>query len=277
MQSGYYNAVGGMVTQFNRLESISNNLANLNTNAFKRDDVIVGDYLRLHEAYQQELPLKNHTREAAKFVNRALDRVPIIVDSYSDRAMGAMMETQNPLDFALDRENVFFAVQTPDGVAYTRDGAFVVGDDGMLSTREGYKVLSRVGLENEGGITLPAGSQIEVDKNGNVYARNSDNEAVGASEAINAIAIVSFANPRYLKKDGRNLYSYPQEREGDRVNLPAPAALRQGFIEKSNVNAVVEMTNLIETNRLVDMYSKVLKTHADELNTDAINKLAVRA
>ena len=50
-----------------------------------------------------------------------------------------------------------------------------------------------------------------------------------------------------------------------------------GFLEKSNVNAVIEMTNLIETNRLVDMYSKVLKTHADDLNTDAITKLALRA
>ncbi|WP_104697266.1 MULTISPECIES: flagellar hook-basal body protein [unclassified Helicobacter] len=277
MQNGYYNAVGGMVTQFNRLDMISNNLANLNTNAFKRDDVIIGDYLRLYESYQHQLPLKNHTKESAKFVNRALDRVPIISQSYSDRSLGAMMETQNPLDFALNKENLFFAVKTPQGVFYTRDGSFVVGDDGFLSTKEGYRVLGRVGLDGEEGILLPADSQVEVDHNGNIYVRNLDNEAIGASEAINAIAIVGFVNPKYLKKEGKNLYSYPQEKIQERLNLPNTQAVKQSFLEKSNVNAVIEMTNLIETNRLVDMYSKVLKTHMDDLNTDAINKLATRA
>lgn len=277
MQSGYYNAVGGMVTQFNRLDMISNNLANLNTNAFKRDDVIIGDYLRLYESYQHQLPLKNHTKESAKFVNRSLDRVPIISQAYSDKSLGAMVETQNSLDFALNKENLFFAVKTPQGILYTRDGSFVVGDDGFLSTKEGYHVLGRAGLENEEGIALPVDSQIEVDYNGNIYVRNLDNEAVGNSEAINAIAVVGFINPKYLKKEGRNLYSYPQEKMQERLNLPNTQTLRQGFLEKSNVNAVIEMTNLIETNRLVDMYSKVLKTHMDDLNTDAINKLATKA
>ncbi|MCE3038526.1 flagellar hook-basal body protein [Helicobacter anatolicus] len=277
MQNGYYGAVGGIVTQFNRLDTISNNLANLNTNAFKRDDVIIGDYLRIYQAYQQELPLKNHTKEAAKFVNRALDRVPIISDSYSDQRLGVMMPTQNSLDFALSKENLFFAIQTPQGVRYTRDGAFVIGDDGMLSTKEGYHVLSRAGLETEEGILIDPQSQIEVDTNGNLYVRVADTENAGEATQNNAIAIVSFTNPRLLKKVGQNLYTYPEEKIDDRTNILTPSALRQGFLEKSNVNAVVEMTNLIETNRLVDMYSKVLKTHMDELNSEAINKLATRA
>ncbi|MCE3037555.1 flagellar hook-basal body protein [Helicobacter anatolicus] len=277
MQNGYYGAVGGIVTQFNRLDTISNNLANLNTNAFKRDDVIIGDYLRIYQAYQQELPLKNHTKEAAKFVNRALDRVPIISDSYSDQRLGVMMPTQNSLDFALSKENLFFAIQTPQGVRYTRDGAFVIGDDGMLSTKEGYHVLSRAGLETEEGILINPQSQIEVDTNGNLYVRVADTENAGEATQNNAIAIVSFTNPRLLKKVGQNLYTYPEEKIDDRTNILTPSALRQGFLEKSNVNAVVEMTNLIETNRLVDMYSKVLKTHMDELNSEAINKLATRA
>lgn len=277
MQSGYYNAVGGMVTQFNRLDSISNNLANLNTNAFKRDDVVIGDYLRLYESYQHQLPLENHTREAAKFVNRALDRVPIISDSYTDRSLGAMAQTENPLDFALNKENLYFAISTPDGIRYTRDGSFVVGDDGYLSTKDGYRVLSRTGLEGEEGIMIDAGSNIEVDKNGNVLFRGLDNDALNAPEVVNALAIVSFGNPKYLKKEGKNLFSLPKDRIEDRIEVPNSGALAQGFLEKSNVNAVIEMTNLIETNRLVDMYSKVLKTHADDLNTDAITKLAVRA
>ncbi|PAF49391.1 flagellar biosynthesis protein FlgG [Helicobacter sp. 12S02232-10] len=277
MQNGYYSATGGMVTQFNRLDLISNNLANLNTNSFKRDDVVIGDFLRLYQTHQETLPIKNQTRDAAKYINRNLDRVPIISEEYTDRAMGAMSRTENPLDFALQRENAYFAIQTPDGIRYTRDGSFTIGTDGMLSTKEGYHVLSRVGLDNQGGIMMAQGMEIEADKNGNLYFRDTANEAIGETLAAGAIAIVSFANPKYLKKVGKNLYEYPEDKINERENLIAPNSLVQYFVEKSNVNAVTEMTNLIETNRLVDMYSKVLKTHMDDLNTEAISKLAVRA
>ena len=277
MQNGYYDAVGGMVTQFNRLDMISNNLANLNTNAFKRDDVVIGDYLRLYESYQQQLPLKNQTKEAAKFVNRALDRVPIISDSYTDKSVGAMQNTENPFDFALSKENLYFAISTPDGIRYTRDGSFVIGSDGYLSTKDGYHVLSRAGLDGEEGIRIDVGSEVEVDKNGNISFRNLDNDAIAAPDVANALAVVSFANPKYLKKEGKNLFSLDSKRLQDRLEIANSEAVHQGFIEKSNVNAVIEMTNLIETNRLVDIYSKVLKTHMDDLNTDAISKLATRA
>ncbi|PAF42504.1 flagellar hook-basal body protein [Helicobacter sp. 11S02596-1] len=277
MQNGYYAATGGMVTQFNRLDIISNNLANLNTNSFKRDDVVIGDFLRLYQTHQETLPIRNHTRDAAKYINRNLDRVPIISEEYTDRSIGAMSQTENPLDFALQNPNAFFAIQTPDGVRYTRDGSFTIGSDGMLSTKEGYHVLSRVGLDNEGGIMLAQGMEIEADKNGNLYFRDTANEAIGQPLAGGAIAVVSFANPKYLKKVGKNLYEYPQDKIDQRENLITPNSLMQYFVEKSNVNAVTEMTQLIETNRLVDMYSKVLKTHMDELNNEAISKLAVRA
>ncbi|PAF43034.1 flagellar hook-basal body protein [Helicobacter sp. 11S03491-1] len=277
MQSGYYSATGGMVTQFNRLDIISNNLANLNTNSFKRDDVVIGDFLRLYQTHQETLPIKNHTRDAAKYINRNLDRVPIISEEYTDKTIGAMSRTDNPLDFALNKENAYFAIQTPAGIRYTRDGSFTIGTDGMLSTKEGYHVLSRVGLDNDGGIMLAQGMEVEADKNGNLYFRDTSNEAIGEPLAGGSIAVVSFANPKYLKKVGQNLYEYPQDKMSDRENLMTSHAIMQYFVERSNVNAVNEMTQLIETNRLVDMYSKVLKTHMDDLNTEAISKLAVRA
>ncbi|PAF51002.1 flagellar hook-basal body protein [Helicobacter sp. 13S00477-4] len=277
MQSGYYSATGGMVTQFNRLDVISNNLANLNTTAFKRDDVVIGDFLRLYQTHQETLPIKNQTRDAAKYINRNLDRVPIISEEYTDKSIGAISKTDNPLDFALQTQNAYFAIQTPGGVKYTRDGSFTIGTDGMLSTKEGYHVLSRVGLDNEGGIIIAQGMDIEADKNGNLYFRDIANEGIAEPLAAGSIAIVSFANPKYLKKVGKNLYEYPQDKLDERENLFTSNALNQYFVEKSNVNAVTEMTNLIETNRLVDMYSRVLKTHMDDLNTEAISKLAVRA
>lgn len=277
MQSGFYNTTGGMVTQFSRLDLISNNLANLNTNGFKRDDVVIGDYLRLYQTHKHELPLHNHTREAAKFLNRSLDRVPIISEEYTDRSLGSMAQTENPLDFALRDSNAFFAVLTPEGVRYTRDGSFTLDANGMLVTKEGFAVLSRAGLESEGGITIGQGLHIEVDPSGNVYTRDINNDAIGEIVPIGSLAVVGFENPRYLKKVGKNLYEFPQERLSERQNFQDRAVVAQGFVEKSNVNAVLEMSALIETNRLVDMYQKVMKSHMDELNSEAISKLAVRA
>lgn len=276
MQSGYYNTTGGMVTQFSRLDLISNNLANLNTTGFKRDDVVIGDYLRLFETHKEQLPIADQTRKAAKFLNRTMDRVPIISEEYTDRSVGSLSQTDNPLDFALQNPNAFFVIKTPDGIRYTRDGSFNLDEAGRIVNKDGHLVLSRDGLESGEGITIPAGMHLESDKNGTLYVRNTNNDAIAEQINIGALAVVGFENPRYLKKVGKNLYEYPSERENER-EIAQNSAVAQGFLEKSNVNAVLEMTSLIETNRLVDMYSKVMKSHMDELNTEAITKLAVRA
>ncbi|RDU54841.1 flagellar biosynthesis protein FlgG [Helicobacter sp. MIT 00-7814] len=275
MQSGYYNTTGGMVTQFSRLDIISNNLANLNTNGFKRDDVVIGDYLRLYQTHKHQLPIEGQTREAAKFLNRSLDRVPIISEEYTDRSSGTMAQTDNALDFALQDSNAFFAILTPEGVRYTRDGSFSIDSNGALVSKEGFPVLSRNGIDSQGGIMLAQGQNLEADKSGNLYLRNINNDTIGEIAPIGALAVVSFENPRYLKKVGKNLYEYPDERLNERKDIGN--SVMQGFVEKSNVNAVREMTSLIETNRLVDMYQRVMRSHMDDLNSEAITKLAVRA
>lgn len=265
-----------MVTQFNRLDLISNNLANLNTTGFKRDDVVIGDYLRLFETHKEQLPIEDHTRKAAKFINRTMNRVPIISEEYTDRSVGNLAQTDNPLDFALQKENAFFAIKTPDGIRYTRDGSFSIDSNGYLVNKSGHLVISRDGLDSQEGIHISVGLNLEADTFGNLYVRNLNNDAIAEQINIGSLAIVSFENPRYLKKVGQNLYEFPTQREDER-DLVHNAILAQGFIEKSNVNAVREMSSLIETNRLVDMYSKVMKSHMDDLNIEAITKLAVRA
>ena len=275
MQGGYYSSVGGIVTQINRLDVIANNIANANTTGFKRDDVVIGDFLRLYEQHKEFLPLKEQTKDAAKFYNRSLNRVPQIVEEFTNHQMGGMMVTDNTFDFALSRENLFFMVETPSGIRYTRDGSFVLNEQGRLVTKEGYPVLPREYLEAPQYIDFIDGFQIEVDSNGNIYAR--DLNAIGEAGLMGNLGVVSFENLKYLKKVGNNLYSYPQERNNEREALGQSGAVRQGFLEKSNINVVQEMTGLIETNRLVEAYSKVLKTHMDELNTEAITKLAAKA
>ncbi|RAX51628.1 flagellar biosynthesis protein FlgG [Helicobacter sp. 16-1353] len=277
MQNGFYAATGGMVTQFNRLDVISNNLANTNTNAFKRDDIVVGDFLRLYEEAKRELPLENHTRDASKFLNRTLNRVPIVVEEYTDMSIGSFNKTENPLDLALSNQNAFFAIQTPNGIRYTRDGAFSLNNDGILVTKQGFPVLSSEGIDESGFININlSNNNIEISKDGSIYIRELDNANIGNPEPIGMIAVVNFINPKYLKKVGNNLYELPQDKLNERQNINNANILMSGFIEKSNINPVNEMTNLISTNRLVDMYSKVMKTHQDDLNNEAITKLAYK-
>lgn len=275
MINGFYSATSGMVTQFNRLDVISNNLANANTNGYKRDDVVIGDFLRLYEEYKHELPLQNHTREAAKFLNRTINRVPSVVEEYSDMTIGSFSRTENPLDLALKNANAFFAIMTPNGVRYTRDGAFELDNSGILVNKNGFPVLSREGIDERSVISIDLSSNnVEVNKNGDIFIRNLSNETIGNPEPIGSIAVVSFINPKYLKKVGDNLYEIPSERLNERININDNNIIASGFIEKSNINPVVEMTALITTNRLVDIYSKVMKTHQDDLAPEAINKLA---
>jgi flagellar basal-body rod protein FlgG len=170
MQTGYYGAAAGMVVQFNRLDTIANNLANVNTNGFKEDNVVVGDFMRLFKEARDELPNANQTKEAAQFINRTMVKTPHIVDEYTKHNVGGMQKTQNDLDAALSREGLFFLVKTPQGVRLTRDGSFTKDDEGKLTTKQGYEVLPSDYFESKNNITFNQGdSNVEIDKNGQMY------------------------------------------------------------------------------------------------------------
>ncbi len=267
MQSSYYDATGGMVTQFNRLQVVTNNLANLNTNGFKRDDVVVGDFKRLFQEMRDELPLENHTKPAAKFLNRALNNVPHIVEEYTNFDLGSMAKTGNPLDVALKKNDLFLAVETPSGVRYTRDGSLVVDSQGRLATKDGYPVLPQNYFEARNYITVPEGAEVMIDPNGGIHYKIQGQALNQEPDA--QLLIAQFENVKTLKKEGQNLYS----NEEQPLLAADNGAVMQGYIEKSNINPVLEMTALIETSRLIGMYQKVMDTQMNDLNAEAINKL----
>lgn len=270
MQSGYYSSAAGMVTQFNRLDTIANNLANVNTVGFKEDNLVVGDFMRLYKEARDELPNENHTKEAAQFLNRAMNKAPQIVDSYTDHSLGTMQNSNNPLDLALSREGLFFLVKTPEGIRLTRDGSFTKDDEGKLITKSGYEVLPSNYFETKQPIKLNRqDSIIEINKNGQIYTNipNSVKQVQG-----DKLFVVQPDNIAFLKKEGNNVYRYDGDVEFK--SLETTGAVMQGFVEKSNVNAVKMMTQMIETNRLVGMYQKAMDTQMNEMNSDAINKIA---
>ncbi len=273
MQTGYYSSAAGMVTQFNRLDTIANNLANVNTNGYKEDNLIVGDFMRLYQQKRDELPNEDNTKEAAKFLNRTMTKAPQVVDGYTNFSVGNLQKTSNPLDVALSRENLFFAVKTPEGVRLTRDGSFSLNDEGKLVTKQGYEVLGDDYFKSKDGISFSTvDSVINIDKNGQIYTNVPGSVTLTENKKL---FIASVDNLRYLKKEGDNLYKLEDMKRLE-INKES-GAVNQGFLEKSNVNAVKMMTQLIETNRLVGMYQKAMDTQMNDMNRDAIEKIAKKA
>ncbi len=272
MQNGYYTTTGAMVTQFNRLDVISNNLANVNTTAFKRDDVVIGDFKRIFQETQEELPIKNHTKEAAKYLNASIDRVPQVSEQYVEFKQGGLKATGNSLDFALKREDAFFMVDTPEGVRLTQNGSFVIDDKGTLSTKEGYPVLSSTFFQNGQYVQVEPNSTFTVDKAGNIHSANLAEGFAEGEIPLGKLFIAQSDDIKSLTKEGSNLYSYKNIE--DIRDLQDADVVAQGFLETSNINPVREMVGLIEAHRMVEMYQKVMTSHMNDLNNDAINKLA---
>lgn len=267
MQNGYYQATGAMVTQFNKLDVITNNLANINTSGYKRDDVVIADFKRVFREVQDELPIPNHTRDASRFVNTTIDSVPQISQEYTDFTLGSLKATNNPLDLAITREDTFYLVQTKDGeIRLSKDGNFQLDDEGYLVNKQGYKVLNSDYFNNPQNATIriPNNSvRINVDKNGGIEVDGVENSRIFVAQVDDI---------RALKKDGDNVYKIDDITQIR--NLDNSNAIYQGFSQGSNVNPVTEMVALIEAQRMVEMYQKVMTSHMDDLNQEAINKLA---
>jgi flagellar basal-body rod protein FlgG len=267
MQSGFYSATGGMVVSFNKLDTVTNNLANLNTNGFKRDDLIVGDFMRLYQEKRDELPLDNHTRDSAQFFNRSMDRVPHVVADFTKHQTGALQQTGNKFDFSIKRDDLFFAVKTPAGVRFTRDGAFTLNEEGVLTTKQGYPVLPANYFEQEQFMRFTAENGApHVDNAGRIFIDNNQ---------VSQFMLAQPSDLSKLKKEGNSLF-IPADEKNFAIQKQSNA-VTQGFVEKSNVNAVKEMTTMIEAHRMLGMYQKVMDTQMNDLNRDAIEKLAAKA
>ncbi len=269
MINGYYQVTGAMVTEFNKLDITTNNLANVNTSGFRRDSVVIGNFERLYQEQRDILPLENNTKEGAKFLNRTINRVPRVVENHTDFQAPNVKATGNPLDFALNNGDLFFAVETPGGVRLTQQSSFVIDSDGALSTKEGYKLLpdnfEQLSVKE---IKISQEGILKLDKSGRLFSDANE---------VAKLFITRVDNTKMLDKEGDNLYNLPNMEENV-APLGEGNFVKQGFKQMSNVNAVKEMVNLIEGSRLVEMYQKVMTTHMDELNREAITKLAaVRA
>ena len=233
-----------------QMDVVANNLANVNTNGFKTDASLFQEYLKTG-AHEDNFIGKDRS-------------VSYVQDSgtYRDFSQGAVQSTNNPLDLAIDG-SAFLVVQTAGGERYTRDGGLQLNNLGQLVTVGGNPVLG-----NSGPIVLqPTDHDINVSPDGTITVL----EGNGRTDAIRGkLRLVSFANAQSMLKQGSNLYSAG---EGGAPQPDVKSQVRQGFIEKSNVNSVAEMSRMIEVTRAYTQIATLLQQQSD-LHKTAIQQLA---
>ncbi|MEG2171812.1 MAG: flagellar basal-body rod protein FlgF [Desulfovibrionaceae bacterium] len=262
MQDAMFSGLFGALTTEHRMNFIANNLANVNTNGYKKDTVAFKDTMATFAHDEIREPLMN-CRSTPLFPEPKNMARPRIAVSQTDFTQGSMHFTGDPLDLAITGD-AFFKVNTPTGDFYTRNGHFLRTADGTVVTPQGWP------LQGAGGnIVIPAGTRsVHIGDDGQVFADG---------EAINNINLVTVDKLTNLEKMGRNLY-----RPRSNVNvveqdaLAGGARVAQGFIETSNVEVVSEMVNMIETNRQFEAYQKVMQS-ADSLDREATSKIGRRA
>lgn len=254
MVRGWYTGASGMIAQQTRLDAISNNLANVDTTSYKRDIAVSKNFPELLLRRMDDDGVYKNPFGSAD-VAPVIGKIGLGVELnelFTDFEQGSFKQTSSDPDMALGGKG-FFAVETPQGERYTRNGNFTVGVEGYLETKEGYPVLG------ENGRLFLQDTKFTVNKNGEVYVRpiqNTDADSV----LLDRLKLVTFENDRYIAKQGSSLYK-DTEISGPAISADGdirPTVL-QGFIESSNVNVVNEMVSMIEVNRAYEANQKSIQ------------------
>ena len=222
---------------------IANNIANMNTTAYKSEAMLFEQFIMPDAS--EESPNKT-----IRFVQD--------FGHYRNMRDGALQTTGNPFDFAITGEG-FFRVETDKGVHYTRNGNFQLDEERRIVTPDGHPVLSDAGMpislaEDETGFTVARDGTISTDRG-----------------LRGKLAIVTFDNPRALTKTGNSLLTTTQP------ELPAEKSrLVQGALEGSNVQPILEMTNMIEVMRSYTSAQKLID-QSDQMRRKAIQDIGAAA
>ncbi|MGJ4944999.1 flagellar basal-body rod protein FlgF [Bradyrhizobium sp. HKCCYLS1011] len=233
-----------------QLDVVANNVANVNSNGFKADQQLFEEYLTsgAHE---------DNFRGADRRVSYVQDR-----GTYRDFTQGSLERTGNAFDVAVVGAG-FLTVQTANGERYTRDGAMHMNNIGQLVTANGDAVLGTGGPI----VFQPTDHDINISPDGTVTVVEGNNH----TDSIRGkLRVVSFADPQATQKEGSNLYSAAN---GAVPQQDAKSTLQQGYVEKSNVNAVGEMSHMVEVMRAYQQIASMLQNQSD-LRKNAIEKLA---
>lgn len=251
-----WTAATGMKAQQLNIDTIANNLSNVNTTGYK------AQRMEFKDLFYVTLKRNNRYDEEGSPTNLEVGHGVMPTATSRNFMNGSLIQTEGTFDLAIDGEG-FFVVRIPNGeMRYTRDGSFKLSAEvggNRLVTSEGYLVLD----ENDNEIFIPDGiTNIMVDEFGNITGQDEDGQTVN----IARIKIVNFRNPNGLLSRGSNLYS-ATEASGEEMPM-GPEDMRsrivQGYLEASNVQVVEEMVKMIAAQRAYEISSKAIQT-SDEM------------
>ena len=243
----------GMDAHQTQLDVITNNLANVSTNGFKRARAVFEDLL--YQTMRQPGALNTQQNTIPSGLQIGTGVRPVATQRI--HTQGNLQQSSNSLDVAVQGEG-FFQIQMPDGtLAYTRDGAFQKDAQGVMVTSSGFPVQPQ--------ITIPPDAvSLTIGRDGVVSALQAGQ---AAPTQIGQLQLATFVNTGGLQSVGENLYIETASSGTPTPNTPGTngaGLLNQGFVETSNVNVVEELVNMIQTQRAYEINSRAIQT-SDEM------------
>lgn len=241
MDSGYYAAFTGLLARTQALDEVANNLANTNTNGFRAERDFFRNTVAGPHAIDSQL-------------NTAVNNFGVLGGNRVDLSQGQMVKTGNPLDVAIEGQG-FFAVQTKQGVLYTRDGSFLRSSKGVLMNDRNEPVLNALNKP----ITVPTGA-VTIAADGTVSVNNG---------IVGRVGIFDFPAGTPLVPQGVSSYQAPPKT----AKPSTTAALHQGMLETSNQDVVRGTLQLVLVQRQVEMMTKALSVFDNDLDLQASQDL----
>ncbi len=261
---GIYTALSGAMAQSLQMDTIANNIANVNTPGFKRDAQVFNEYLSANEKEQTGMPVPRIPASIESFYDMQGGDKSFVdaKGTFTDHSQGTLKHTGNPLDIAIDGDG-FFEIATPEGVKLTRAGNFTMDGNGKLVTKEGHFVLASGGdgaNPDARSITLNGSEPLTVNDQGDIF---------NGTQLIARISVVNVADKDGLEKIGNSLYGFKKGHNPEIIARPNPS-VKAGFVEGSNVNVVQEMTDMIKTQRIFESTQKAISAY-DSMNDKLVN------
>lgn len=245
MLRGLYTAYTGMRAQQDKMDTISNNLANVDTAGFKKDHVVLTSFKEVltYKINDPERYGSDHIGEMSLGVK--------VDEIYTDHVQGSLKQTDEPLNIALQGQGMMkVGEMNADGTMtekYTRDGSLNIDQDGRLVTNDGLFVLGE-----EGGIITLDQYNVRINRDGTIYSNEN---------RMGKIQLVGIEDMKTLRKQGSSLYIGTE----NTVETAFTGIVEQGFLESSNANSIEEMINMINVMRTYESNQKIVQTYDTSL------------
>jgi len=277
MIRGLYTGASGMLAQDSKMDAIANNLANVDKTAYKKD-------IAVFKAFPEMLIRRINESGLGITPAGSYDAMPVVGklgtgvelnEVFTNFEQGSLQRTENNFDLALEGQG-FFTVMTERGERYSRDGSFTLNQDGVLMTHNGNPVMGENGIIRIQQNNFIVNERGEIVVNGDLSADPRDVVSINSNNWSNPVVIdklklADFENIREIKKEGDSMY-----RETEYSGPPVPPGelkVVQGFLEKSNINIVREMVDMIEVQRSYEANQKTVTSH-DQTLGKLINEVA---